>query len=60
MEADCMSDTYERIATDAIQILFMLSLEPAGAQTHPKGIHRAADSLAARLETLALIERRGE
>ena len=55
-----MSDTYERIATDAIQILFMLSLEPVGAQTHPKGIHRAADALAARLETLGLIERRGQ
>ena len=51
-----MSDTHEAIATDAIRILFMLALEPVGAQTHPKGIHRAADALAARLETLGLSE----
>ena len=53
-----MSDTYEAIAADAIQILFMLGLatKPHSAEA----IHKAADSLAARLETLGLIERRGE
>jgi hypothetical protein len=45
-----MSDTYERIATDA------------SFNTSPSlpAIHKAADALAARLETLTLIERRGE
>jgi len=52
-----MSDTYERIATDAIQILFMLSFNTSPSLP---AIHKAADSLAARLETLALIERRGQ
>jgi hypothetical protein len=52
-----MSDTYERIATDAIQILFMLSFNTSPSLP---AIHKAADSLAARLETLGLIERRGQ
>ena len=50
-----MSDTYERIATDAIQILFMLAFDDG--QTNQQGIHRAADTLAARLETLGRANR---
>ena len=53
-----MSDTYERIATDAIQVLFMLAVDES--KRNYSDIHRAADSLAARLETLGLIERRGQ
>lgn len=48
-----MSDTYERIATDAIQILFMLSLN----ESKREDIHRAADTLATRLETLGRVNR---
>ena len=52
-----MSDTHERIATDAIRILFMLAFESrSDTPPTPLAIHRAADSLAARLETLGLSE----
>ena len=47
-----MSDTYEAIATDAIRILFLIAFNPIPQSE----THKAADSLAARLETLGLSE----
>jgi len=45
-----MSDTYEAIAGDAIRILFLVAFNPMPDSE----IHKAADTLAARFETLGL------